>query len=63
MGYPKGVKGYKLWCLEYRFKKCLISRDVIFNEKQLLGLGSIRDLTSTNTERNGNFEFEVDYLI
>ena len=33
LGYPDGVKGYKLWCLEDGFKKCIISRDVIFNEK------------------------------
>uniref|UniRef100_A0A803PN72 Retroviral polymerase SH3-like domain-containing protein n=1 Tax=Cannabis sativa TaxID=3483 RepID=A0A803PN72_CANSA len=31
--YPGGVKGYKLWCLEEGFKKCIVSRDVIFNEK------------------------------
>jgi len=33
--YPKGVKGYKLWCLEDRHKKCIISRDVVFNESEM----------------------------
>lgn len=30
VGYPKGVNGYKVWLLEE--KKCIISRDVVFNE-------------------------------
>ena len=32
IGYPQGVKGYKLWCLEEGINKCIISRDVTFNE-------------------------------
>ncbi|CAM8876608.1 unnamed protein product [Rhodiola kirilowii] len=32
LGYPYGVKGYKLWCLEKNHKKTFISRDVVFNE-------------------------------
>ena len=35
IGYPEGVKGYKLWCLKEGHKKCFISRDVIFNEMQM----------------------------
>uniref|UniRef100_A0A803NRR5 CCHC-type domain-containing protein n=1 Tax=Cannabis sativa TaxID=3483 RepID=A0A803NRR5_CANSA len=35
LGYPKGVKGYKLWCLEPRYKKCLLSRDVVFREDEM----------------------------
>ena len=35
LGYPEGVKGYKLWCLEPGFKKCIISRDVIFREEEM----------------------------
>lgn len=30
LGYPPGVKGFKLWCIDK--KKCIISRDVTFNE-------------------------------
>jgi len=33
--YPEGVKGYKLWCLEDGHKKCIISRDVVFNEFEM----------------------------
>ncbi|KZV37190.1 hypothetical protein F511_15110 [Dorcoceras hygrometricum] len=32
LGYPEGVKGYKLWCIEPGQKKTIISRDVTFNE-------------------------------
>ena len=31
LGYPKGVKGYRLWLIDER--KVVISRDVTFNEK------------------------------
>lgn len=41
LGYPEGVKGFKLWCLE--LKKTMISRDVIFNENI-----TIRDLERSN---------------
>lgn len=32
LGYPEGVKGYRLWCVEKGNEKCIISRDVVFNE-------------------------------
>uniref|UniRef100_A0A803P579 Integrase catalytic domain-containing protein n=1 Tax=Cannabis sativa TaxID=3483 RepID=A0A803P579_CANSA len=35
LGYPEGVKGYKLWCLEEGYKKCIISRDVVFKEHEM----------------------------
>lgn len=31
LGYPKGIKGYKLWLDGSRRQKCFISKDVIFN--------------------------------
>jgi len=35
LGYPERVKWYKLWCLEAGFKRCLVSRDVVFNESEM----------------------------
>lgn len=32
IGYFKGVKGYKLWKMEPRVSKCVISRDYTFDE-------------------------------
>lgn len=56
LGYPTGVKGYKLWC--YETDKVVISRDVIFREDvmPLLKSGSSsRNLKSDVTE------FEVEH--
>ena len=35
VGYPNGVKGYKLWYSEGGVSKSLISRDVIFKEEEM----------------------------
>src|SRR3954470_16357279 len=35
MGYPEGVKAYRLWCLEPGHRRCIISRDVVFNETEM----------------------------
>lgn len=32
LGYPQGIIGYRLWYLEKGEEKCLISRDVVFDE-------------------------------
>ena len=36
LGYPSGVKGYRLWCVEPKSPKFLISRDVKFDEFSML---------------------------
>src|SRR4051812_11190612 len=35
MGYPEGVKAYRLWCLEPGHRRCITSRDVVFNEGEM----------------------------
>ncbi|KAL2232097.1 UNVERIFIED_CONTAM: Retrovirus-related Pol polyprotein from transposon TNT 1-94 [Sesamum indicum] len=35
IGYPEGIKGYRLWVRSQRGFKVLISRDVTFNENEL----------------------------
>lgn len=35
IGYPEGVKGYKLWCTEAGNQKVIVSRDVIFKEEEM----------------------------
>lgn len=37
IGYPDGVKGYKLWCVEPGHNRSTISRDVTFNETNFQG--------------------------
>ncbi|KAK3039079.1 hypothetical protein RJ639_028530 [Escallonia herrerae] len=46
LGHEEGVKGYKLWDLVV--KKWVISRDLIFNEAQML------DKDATSSERQGH---------
>lgn len=35
LGYPSGVKGFRLWCVEKGEEKCIISRDVVFDENKM----------------------------
>ena len=66
LGYPEGVKGYKLWCLEPGFRKCLISRDVVFNETEMVGLtnkeeGSAHSKDASSTmESRDEIQVEVE---
>ena len=36
LGYLSGTKGYKLWCVDLKPPKCIISMNVIFNESKML---------------------------
>ncbi|KAH9655560.1 Integrase catalytic domain-containing protein [Citrus sinensis] len=36
LGYPEGIKGYKIWTLNGKPSRILISRDVTFDEEQML---------------------------
>ena len=36
IGYVDRVKGYRLWCVDAKPCKCIISRDVAFNECAML---------------------------
>uniref|UniRef100_A0A803PS03 Retrovirus-related Pol polyprotein from transposon TNT 1-94 n=1 Tax=Cannabis sativa TaxID=3483 RepID=A0A803PS03_CANSA len=58
LGYPEGVKGYKLWCLEPGHKKCIISRDVVFNEEEMAMKKSVT-ATALETSSQGD-QIEVD---
>lgn len=68
LGYPEGVKGYKLWCLEAGHKKSIISRDVTFNEddfpyKKAENTGQTAATTteqrSTHSSTESNIEVEL----
>ena len=32
LGYPEGVKGYRLCCTDLKPPRCIVNRDVVFNE-------------------------------
>ena len=38
LGYPEGIKGYRLWNKESPGVKIIISRDVVFNENEMLSM-------------------------
>ena len=66
LGYPEGVKGYKLWCLEAGFKRCLVSRDVVFNEAEMAYktkpsmVQSSTDQSKETDSEKLNFEVETE---
>ena len=35
LGYPKGMRGYRLWCIDLGSGWFLMSRNLIFNEKDM----------------------------
>jgi len=66
LGYLEGVKGYKLWCLEDGFKRCLVSRDVVFNEAEM-AYKTKPNMIQSNTDQSNesgseklNFKVETE---
>lgn len=61
LGYPEGVKGYKLWCTEPGKQGCSISRDVTFNEDER----PLKSEDSNSDKKKSDmtqFEVELDQL-
>ena len=56
MGYLKGVKGYKLWIETQGKGKCIISKDVTFNEQDMPKQTPAKDV-----EGSYQLQFEVDH--
>uniref|UniRef100_A0A803Q6S7 CCHC-type domain-containing protein n=1 Tax=Cannabis sativa TaxID=3483 RepID=A0A803Q6S7_CANSA len=71
LGYPEGVKGYKVWSIEDgNHQKNFISRDVVFDEKVMYkDLMNVQDgnaaartgnATAKNSEERTQFEVEME---
>lgn len=58
LGYPKGVKGYRLWCCEPGYQKVIFSRDVVFDESYMPFVKSENTDTSKHT-----VEVEVEGIV
>ena len=56
MGYLKGAKGYKLWIETQGKGKCIISRDVTFNEQDMLKQTPTKDVEGLD-----QLQFEVEH--
>ena len=61
LGYPKRVKGYKLWCTNMKPPKAIISRDVLFNEAEMLQhSASLKTTNAEMKEKNEKSYLEVE---
>lgn len=63
LGYPEGVKAYKLWCLEPGMRKCIVSRDVTFNEDVMGNLASKEECSGSqggSSLQKDRVQFEVE---
>ncbi|KAH9779746.1 hypothetical protein KPL71_007826 [Citrus sinensis] len=58
--YLSGTKGYKLWCVDLKPPKCIISRDVIFKESEMLKSQSSAQRTIQKISRAETHHFEVE---
>nr|GEX22810.1 retrotransposon protein, putative, Ty1-copia subclass [Tanacetum cinerariifolium] len=59
MGYPDGVKGYRLWRLDDVKPKIIISRDVVFNES-LMYKDTLKGAGVADSGREVEFEMKQD---
>lgn len=54
IGYPKGIKGYKLWCTEAGSQRVIISRDVVFKEEMsFLKQGKVDSVSANRLDSTG----------
>ncbi|KAH9648425.1 retrovirus-related pol polyprotein from transposon TNT 1-94-like protein [Citrus sinensis] len=62
IGYPEGIKGYKIWSINGKPTRTFISRDVVFDEEALTQSRVETEITNTSSEKNGVIELEVESL-
>ncbi|KAH9743695.1 hypothetical protein KPL70_003390 [Citrus sinensis] len=60
IGYPEGVKGYKIWCIDGKPSRTLISQDVVFDEEPMLHQKVETELTTPDTNEVKEHNFEVE---
>ncbi|KAK0584816.1 hypothetical protein LWI29_019151 [Acer saccharum] len=56
LGYPEGVKGYKIWCQNGNSSKSVISRDVTFNELEMLK----SEVAESSSNANNQQTIDID---
>ncbi|KAH9672650.1 hypothetical protein KPL70_017818 [Citrus sinensis] len=60
LGYPEGVKGYRLWCVDSKPPQCIISRDVRFHEEELLNKPRSPDNNIESGTETDKMKFQVE---
>ena len=58
IGYPKGVKDYRLWVIDAHRVKIIVSIDVSFNENEMYAktINANEENSSENTKDNFQFD-------
>ncbi|KAH9770104.1 hypothetical protein KPL71_012259 [Citrus sinensis] len=59
LGYPEGVKGYRLWCVDSKPPQCIISRNVRFHEEELLN----KPMSPVNNTESGTETDKVKFQV
>nr|GEV95714.1 retrovirus-related Pol polyprotein from transposon TNT 1-94 [Tanacetum cinerariifolium] len=64
LGYGSGVKGYRVWCPDPKYRKIIHSRDVTFNEDVIINSGKDfvppHNVDNNHTEGKVEFEFDIE---
>ncbi|KAH9750881.1 Integrase catalytic domain-containing protein [Citrus sinensis] len=60
LGYPEGVKGYRLWCVDSNAPPCIISRDVTFHEDEILNRPRSHVNNSESGVESDKVKFQVE---
>ncbi|KAH9718038.1 hypothetical protein KPL71_022065 [Citrus sinensis] len=61
IGYPEGIKGYKIWSINGKPTRTFISRDVVFDEEALTQSRVETEITNPSSEEKEVVELEVEY--
>lgn len=60
IGYPEEVKGLKLWCTDLNPLRCIISKDVVFNEMAALDYKKPTKYVVQGKKDQSKVQFEVE---
>ncbi|TXG63651.1 hypothetical protein EZV62_010645 [Acer yangbiense] len=67
LGYPEEVKGYKIWCQNGNSGKSVISRDVTFNELEMLRSKVAKSSSKVNNQQTIDIDpfskYKVDFEV
>ncbi|KAH9658981.1 hypothetical protein KPL70_023688 [Citrus sinensis] len=61
LGYPEGIKGFKIWTLSGKPSRILISRDVTFDEEHMLQSKVKTEIEATETEEEDSVGQKVEH--
>ncbi|RDX64242.1 hypothetical protein CR513_57220, partial [Mucuna pruriens] len=62
IGYPPRIKGYKLWRMEHSEPKCIISRDIVFDETRMAMMSQDQQVNNQESDSD-NTQVEVELLV